>query len=211
MPGRLLATVRPSFRTVTRLAPWLQPTFGRARRALRGKDFCPTHLRRAAEGCLRRLRRSCLDVLQLHSPPLSVIQGDDALETLERLKSEGMIRFYGVSFTSWPARISLPAGTAVSTLQIPIDIVDQAGLAEVGSWAVPRGVGIIGNQPFRKGRLRQVAARSRRTGWQGGGARSLAEAALRGVAQLSPASVVLTGTTSLPTCGRIWRLSTRPR
>ena len=64
------------------------------------QDFSPAHLRRAVEGSLRRLGTDYLDLFQLHSPSIAVVETPDWIEVLEALKGEGKIRYYGVSCDS---------------------------------------------------------------------------------------------------------------
>ncbi|MBV8142369.1 MAG: aldo/keto reductase [Verrucomicrobia bacterium] len=56
----------------------------------------PKHLREAAEGSLRRLRLSRIDVYQLHIPDPAV-PFEASVETLAQLQAEGKIRFVGLS------------------------------------------------------------------------------------------------------------------
>jgi pyridoxine 4-dehydrogenase len=59
-------------------------------------DATPSHLRRAVEGSLRRLRLERIDVYQLHVPDPRV-SFDDSVGTLAQLKDEGKIRLVGLS------------------------------------------------------------------------------------------------------------------
>lgn len=56
----------------------------------------PRHLRQACEGSLRRLKVDRIDLYQLHriDPEVAL---DDQLETLDRLREEGKIRYLGLS------------------------------------------------------------------------------------------------------------------
>ncbi len=63
------------------------------------RDARPEHLRKACEASLQRLRRSSLDVYQLHAPDPNV-RLEDSIGELVRLKSEGKIRHIGVSNVS---------------------------------------------------------------------------------------------------------------
>ncbi len=56
----------------------------------------PTHLRKALEGSLRRLRLDRIDVYQLHTPDLAV-SFDASMETLAQLREQGKIRHIGLS------------------------------------------------------------------------------------------------------------------
>jgi 2,5-diketo-D-gluconate reductase B len=60
-------------------------------------DFAPDRLRRSAESSLRRLGLDRLDLLLMHWPARDPAQHAPALEELGRLRSEGLIREFGVS------------------------------------------------------------------------------------------------------------------
>jgi len=59
-------------------------------------DATPAHLRNAVEGSLKRLRLECIDLYQLHIPD-PVVSFEDSVGTLAQLKSEGKIRYIGLS------------------------------------------------------------------------------------------------------------------
>src|SRR5207237_3400384 len=56
----------------------------------------PSHLRKAVEGSLKRLRLDRIDVYQLHIPD-PVVSFDSSVETLAELRKEGKIRLIGLS------------------------------------------------------------------------------------------------------------------
>ncbi|HET8925342.1 MAG TPA: aldo/keto reductase [Candidatus Acidoferrum sp.] len=59
-------------------------------------DATPSHLRKAVEGSLKRLRLERIDVYQLHTPD-PVVPFDDSVGTLAQLRSEGKIRLVALS------------------------------------------------------------------------------------------------------------------
>jgi len=59
-------------------------------------DASPDHLRKAAEGSLKRLRLDRIDVYQLHTPD-PVVPFDASIETLADLREQGKIRLIGLS------------------------------------------------------------------------------------------------------------------
>src|SRR6201986_882770 len=59
-------------------------------------DATPSHLRKAIEGSLKRLRLERIDVYQLHHPD-PVVSFDASVETLAQLQAEGKIRFVALS------------------------------------------------------------------------------------------------------------------
>lgn len=61
------------------------------------KDFSPDHVRRALDASLARLETSYIDVVQLHHPDLAAVSNEAMWATLEDLRSEGKIRYYGIA------------------------------------------------------------------------------------------------------------------
>jgi len=59
-------------------------------------DATPSHLRKAVEGSLKRLRLDRIDVYQLHTPD-PVVSFEASVETLARLRNEGKIRLIALS------------------------------------------------------------------------------------------------------------------
>jgi pyridoxine 4-dehydrogenase len=59
-------------------------------------DATPSHLRKAVEGSLKRLRLDRIDVYQLHIPD-PVVSFESSVETLAQLRNEGKIRLVGLS------------------------------------------------------------------------------------------------------------------
>jgi pyridoxine 4-dehydrogenase len=59
-------------------------------------DATPSHLRKAIEGSLKRLRLERIDVYQLHHPD-PVVSFDASVETLAELRNEGKIRLVALS------------------------------------------------------------------------------------------------------------------
>jgi len=59
-------------------------------------DATPSHLRKAVEGSLERLRLDRIDIYQLHTPD-PVVSFDVSVETLAELRNEGKIRMVALS------------------------------------------------------------------------------------------------------------------
>ena len=161
------------------------------------QDFSAGYLRTAVEASLKRLRTDRIDLLQLHSPPASAIERDGALDTLERLCTEGKIRFYGLSYGVWHEARLGPPESGVSTVQLPIFVRAPGGVDGVLTSTLQRRIGVIANQPLMKGTLLHGGAASGSAQAQGPDARSLVQCAVRYVTDLPGVSTVLTGTTSI--------------
>jgi aryl-alcohol dehydrogenase-like predicted oxidoreductase len=166
---------------------------GRGRAWLTRPDLSAGHLRAAVEASLRRLRTDRIDLLQLHTPPAAALDRDGALETLERLAREGKIRFYGLAFaTCDEAQAALRDG-GLSTLQVPVSAGGPVAIDEILAWARSRGIGVIANQPLRKGAL----LRDGGAVTLGGAGGTPAQRAIRFAASRPAVSTVIVGTTSI--------------
>ncbi|MGH9896462.1 MAG: aldo/keto reductase, partial [bacterium] len=151
------------------------------RALLMRKDFSVKYLRMSVEASLTRLRTDRIDLLQLHSPSAFAIDRDAALDTLARLRDEGKIRFYGLAFATWIQMQQALRDNGVSTLQLPISAGVASRVHDLLTWARQRGIGVIANQPLKKGAL-----------VRDGGA-----AAIRFVASLPAVSTMIVGTTNI--------------
>ena len=70
---------------------WIRPGPG-----LWAHDATPDHLRKAVEGSLKRLRKECIDVYQLHIPD-PIVPLEASVGTLAELQAEGKIHLIGLS------------------------------------------------------------------------------------------------------------------
>ena len=61
----------------------------------RPQKFEPDFIRFACEQSLRRLNTDYIDLYQLHNPRINALEKEEVFETLEELKTEGKIRYYG--------------------------------------------------------------------------------------------------------------------
>ena len=120
------------------------------------RNFRPFALETAVAGSLRRLRTDRLDVLYLHNPPPRVVQDDDVVACLERMKSKGYIRFWGISC----AKLATADDTrqavgrkGVAVVQIPASCVHTLHTDALARDAAARGVALVGRQPFGHGDL----------------------------------------------------------
>jgi aryl-alcohol dehydrogenase-like predicted oxidoreductase len=69
---------------------------GRGQREI-PQDFSPEAIERATNAALKRLNTDRIDLLQLHNIRMEQIYDDALWKTLEKLKSSGKIRYYGIA------------------------------------------------------------------------------------------------------------------
>jgi len=69
---------------------------GRGQREI-PQDFSPEAIARATDAALKRLKTDRIDLLQLHNIRMEQVYDDALWTTLEKLKAEGKIRYYGIA------------------------------------------------------------------------------------------------------------------
>ena len=133
LPGqrRLLAKVKPLVRPLLRILPITRESFLSGIVGALSQDFSAAHLTRALEGSLRRLRSEYVDIYQLHSPPASIIDQGDWLETLAGFKQQGKVRAFGIAADSVEEAQSWATTLPMSSLQFPLGLLDLEGLDSV--------------------------------------------------------------------------------
>ncbi len=116
-------------------------------------NFTEAHLIFAVEQSLKRLGTDFIDLYQLHNPPFSVIEGGRVFEPLEKLKSQGKIRYYGISIHDpQEGLLALKAGKP-SAIQVVYNYLRRDAAAELFPKAVEEGVAIIAREPLSNGFL----------------------------------------------------------
>jgi aryl-alcohol dehydrogenase-like predicted oxidoreductase len=70
---------------------------GRPGHRERRQDYSPASIRRQCEDSLKRMGVDTIDLYEAHNPRIDQIDHDDIIATLNDLKDEGKIRFYGAS------------------------------------------------------------------------------------------------------------------
>ena len=105
------------------------------------------------ERSLKNLKVDSLDLVQLHCPPTDVYRRDTAFEALERLKSKGRIRHYGVSVeTVEEARLAVEH-EGVASVQIIYNMFRFKPALAFFDSAKAHNVGIITRVPLASGML----------------------------------------------------------
>lgn len=98
-------------------------------------SFAPERLRRSAESSLRRLGLDHVDLLLLHWPPEDWGEVPPALDELQRLRDEGLIRELGVSnFPGYMLRDALAHTDAIFANQVEYHVkLSQRELRELAA------------------------------------------------------------------------------
>jgi aryl-alcohol dehydrogenase-like predicted oxidoreductase len=121
------------------------------------QDFSPKYLQKAVEGSLKRLKTEYLDILQLHSPPLEVVERGDFLPALEELKRTGKVRYYGIAVDSIDVGLAALRYESVSSLQFRLSLLEPQASEELFPRALEQGVGVIARECLGNGLLAKPA------------------------------------------------------
>ncbi len=122
------------------------------------QDFSPRHIRKSIDLSLQHLRTGYIDLYQLHSPPMDLLERDDSiLYTMRSLQREGKIRAIGISVRSPDDGLTAVKKFGVKSIQVNFNLVDQRarenGLFDL---AKKENVGIIARTPLCFGFLTGV-------------------------------------------------------
>ena len=156
--GSFAARMKPLVRPLISLAPALRKSAQQFRGSQMSQEFSADYLRQAIEASLKRLRTDYLDLFQLHSPPPSVLQTGEYLEALEKLKSEGKIRYYGVACVETSHAELCLAQPSISAIQIQINLLNYESASKLLDRARATRVAIVARQPLASGFLAKPLA-----------------------------------------------------
>jgi len=107
----------------------------------------------ALENSLRRLGRDCIDIYQIHNSKPADIERDSVYETLDELKEQGKVRFYGVSAFYNEDGISAIRTGKPDTIQVIYNILEQEAEERLFPLALKNNIGIIAREPLAGGLL----------------------------------------------------------
>lgn len=160
LPARrnLMKRIKPLVRPIVRALGLKRAKLPAGMSGALSQDFSPSYLTKALETSLKRLQTDYVDLYQLHSPGAPFMQSSafgEALQTLEKLRVQGKLRFYGVATEvpeDAPFCLSAPG---ISSVQLgfgllDLEALDHGTLAAAGA----RGLGIIARGCFGGGLLK---------------------------------------------------------
>jgi aryl-alcohol dehydrogenase-like predicted oxidoreductase len=113
------------------------------------------HIRHCVERSLRNLQTETIDLLQLHAWRDEWLGQGDWQETIEALRSEGKLRFFGVSANDGEpdnARAIVSSGV-VDTVQVVYNVFEQRPQDALLPLCAEHDVGVIARVPFDEGGL----------------------------------------------------------
>jgi aryl-alcohol dehydrogenase-like predicted oxidoreductase len=159
LPGRrmLAARLKPVLRPLIRLLKLRRDRLPGAARGALAQDFSPGYLRKAVEGSLRRMRTDYLDLFQLHSPPLDVVERGAWEPELDALKRAGKIRYYGVACDTVDVGLAALRYPGVSSVQFTLNLLEQRALDALLPRVREKGAAFIARECLANGLLAKRA------------------------------------------------------
>jgi aryl-alcohol dehydrogenase-like predicted oxidoreductase len=151
----LKETIKPLARKLLQMAPSARRVMQRQIGAqFSANNFTVQVLRESVETSLRKLETDYVDLLFMHSAPVSVLQQEDLLAELQKMVGEGKVRRVGISAEPEVIQAALAANSeGLRSFQFPCNLFDL-GIAErlkgCGSDVVA-----VANHPF--GGVQRVA------------------------------------------------------
>src|SRR5207253_2303866 len=119
--GRALAGVHRGRVVLATKVGRTQRRFGHVWQA-EEEDWSERAIRHSVEESLRRLRVDRIDLVQLHSPPMAIVEAGEARRALERVRDNGQAAHIGISADGAVAARALESG-GFETLQLRVSIL----------------------------------------------------------------------------------------
>lgn len=150
---KFMARIKPLVRPLVRAIGLKRENLPTSVTGTLSQDFSPDYLSGAVEASLRRLKTDYLDLYQLHSPPIATIQSGECIATLEKLKSQGKIRYYGMAVDTVEDAIACLPFSELSSVMVPFGLLDLEALDTLFARAASRNLAIIARGCFGGGLL----------------------------------------------------------
>lgn len=112
-----------------------------------GRSWTAKTVSDSIERSLRRMKIDYLDLVQLHSCSVEILERGDVIRALLDAKRAGKTRYVGYSGDNEAARWAVESGH-FDTLQTSLNLVDQRARTELLPEAEARGLGIIAKRPI---------------------------------------------------------------
>jgi aryl-alcohol dehydrogenase-like predicted oxidoreductase len=117
--------------------------------------YPPEHVFRYAQSIREKLRADSIDLLQFHTWDDSWTSEPDFRATVEKLKSQGLIRFFGLSLNRWEPENGIAAIRTglVDAVQVIYNIFDQSPEDQLFPVCKELNIGVIARVPLDEGSL----------------------------------------------------------
>ncbi|MCL6602021.1 MAG: aldo/keto reductase [Paenibacillus sp.] len=117
------------------------------------RTYSEDAVRQYCEQSLKRLEREAIDLYQIHCAPINILKDGRVFETLDKLKTEGKIRHYGVSVETVEEGLFCLSVPGVKALQVIFNLFRQKPAEALLPQAKAGEVGILVRLPLASGLL----------------------------------------------------------
>jgi aryl-alcohol dehydrogenase-like predicted oxidoreductase len=112
-----------------------------------GQEWTAKTVRDSIDRSLKRMKTDHLDLVQLHSCSVAILERGEVIQVLQEAKQAGKTRYIGYSGDNDPALWAVESGL-FDTLQTSFNLVDQKARFELFGKAKEKGMGIIVKRPI---------------------------------------------------------------
>jgi len=115
-----------------------------------GEEWTAKTVTDSIDRSLERMRTDFIDLMQLHSCEVDVLERGEVIEALHVARQAGKIRFIGYSGDNEAAQWAVESGI-FDTLQTSFNLVDQRARTRLFPQAKAKGMGTIAKRPIANG------------------------------------------------------------
>ena len=151
--ANLILKLRPLGRPVSKYIRSMKIPLHLMRAKQKRSDFSAEYLTHTVEKSLKRLQTDYIDIFQLHKPSKEILGRGEFIETLEKLKEQGKIRYYGISCANNEDAFICFNHPGISSVQITFNLLVRKHVKEILYYAQGKGVGVIARNPRAQGHL----------------------------------------------------------
>jgi aryl-alcohol dehydrogenase-like predicted oxidoreductase len=143
--GRVLRNRKERIYVAIKIGRHLHPNIAPA--------YKPNILRKFLEDSLKNMHLECVDLLQLHCPPLEVYKHPEIFDLFDTFKKEGKIVHFGVSVQGVEEALKAIEFTNVDAVQIVFNMFRHRPAELFFKEAKKKDIGIIASVPLSSGML----------------------------------------------------------
>ncbi len=115
-----------------------------------GQEWTAQTITDSIDRSLQRMKTDVLDLVQLHSCSVDILEKGEVIEALQAARDAGKTRFIGYSGDNEAARWAVDSGL-FNTLQTSFNLVEQNARLKLFTQAKAQGMGIIVKRPIANG------------------------------------------------------------
>jgi hypothetical protein len=115
-----------------------------------GREWTAPTVTHSIDRSLKRMKTDVLDLVQLHSCGVDILEKGEVIEALQAARDAGKTRFIGYSGDNEAARWAVESGL-FDTLQTSFNLVEQHARTKLFAQAKAQGMGIIVKRPIANG------------------------------------------------------------